>query len=1449
MIRLSLLRPLLSNGEATKDTSNEVPGASNVWTSGVLTTQNGPVRAALAGPASSTYKIYLKANTPDSVLSKPLTFTMLARYGSGQDMVSDFSKNLILNDNETTTFSSNKFFKDKDIVNNDGPILDNMTVNYANKSITTRYRINGSLIGNKNNLTLRIRGNDNLLKLIDKVTIGNKTYKLADNTLKYQTGELYINDIGGSSLGFLSSLANRQDFNVTFFLKDDKSFADALTTEYQQFDFLFGIYDSTNYATAYHALDTITNSLSTKTYTTGVKYGTKTYDLSTFKPILDKLIKNKQDNPTTYLTFENKPIAATENNPYEAVKAALESPTFNNLSIAHALVNGADRKQLDNTARFVWDNGARDDLLKYLDVANQVAGYIHLAFPTNSTDFPGLLLSNTRAGTFISASDSDRDGILDITEIDNSYGTNPSVADTDGDGISDGQELIEGRDPGVAPFNWTDANGNQLSIDVDTRAISGQLGNHNYHNEVMQPRTVNLYKVDDTGKKTLIAYTTSAVDQNGSFTLSKFTLNKGDKLVIGYVTPRTNKSLTDKDTILQQAFPTEQFSNEIIVKGKQVTVTFDMNDVSDDENQDIKVEKDSSFNKDALTLPTPSMKAGYSFKEWNTQADGKGTVITADTIFDKDTTVYAIGEKIKLPSPANVKAETRINDKTKKQETIITGKATPGATVTIKDNLGNEIGTGVANDAGNFEIKVNKPLAEGSQISVEASKDGQTSDAVEVTVGQNNFQKGEPLIKPASPTDLTAKTLPDGNSDSTIVAGKGKAGEVVTVKNDADKIIGTGKVNDDGTFSIKTNEVVDPGKSVTVITSNDGLDSDPVSATVSGETFSSIKQAAKDSIDNLTHLNNAQKQSAKDAIEKAITVDEVTDAKNNAISTDNNMKQLSEDPKLAADKTQNPYLNADSEKQQAYDKAVEEANKLLNKESGTSVGADKDSAEVARIKQAVDDAYDALNGNSSLDDAKQKAKETIDQMSDLSDSDRQKAKEKVNQAKTLEEVAKAQKDAPELNDIKAEARYDITELPHLNNAQKQSALDAVKNANTVDDVTIARNNALSTDGNMIELSKDSKLSTDKTQNPYVNADLEKQEAYDKAVKNAYNLLDKEKGTSVGADKDPAEVARIKQTVDDAYDALNGNPNLEDAKKNAKDAVDKNYTNLNDKQKETAKKRIDSAKSEDEVNNADKINSGLNEKMGELKETAKLADETEKTSNYLNADSEKKQVYKEVADNVRETVAPSGDDLSTDQVTKLIDDEAKKRAALNGDAREKAKQELEKNYDDSKAMQDSNTPTPKYSNASEEKKQAFHTALETAKKVLDNSDSTEDEYKTANAELEKAKAELDGQVTDKSNSKFDEALKKGEEVKNNSNASQNQKEVDEATKNLKEVQAVLDNHATVKTLSKLNKNNVKPKKQTLLPQTGAETNPITALGVALLALSAGIFAKKKRDDEA
>ena len=56
-------RAAMSNGEVVKD-SIQVNGANNVWSSGIITTNNGPVGAALVGSSTSTYKITLKDDTP-----------------------------------------------------------------------------------------------------------------------------------------------------------------------------------------------------------------------------------------------------------------------------------------------------------------------------------------------------------------------------------------------------------------------------------------------------------------------------------------------------------------------------------------------------------------------------------------------------------------------------------------------------------------------------------------------------------------------------------------------------------------------------------------------------------------------------------------------------------------------------------------------------------------------------------------------------------------------------------------------------------------------------------------------------------------------------------------------------------------------------------------------------------------------------------------------------------------------------------------------------------------------------------------------------------------------------------------------------------------------------------------------------------------------------------------
>lgn len=44
-------------------------------------------------------------------------------------------------------------------------------------------------------------------------------------------------------------------------------------------------------------------------------------------------------------------------------------------------------------------------------------------------------------------------------------------------------------------------------------------------------------------------------------------------------------------------------------------------------------------------MPQNPTKSGYTFKEWNTQKDGKGTAFTGTTVVNEDMTVYAIYSK------------------------------------------------------------------------------------------------------------------------------------------------------------------------------------------------------------------------------------------------------------------------------------------------------------------------------------------------------------------------------------------------------------------------------------------------------------------------------------------------------------------------------------------------------------------------------------------------------------------------------------------------------------------------------------------------------------------------------------------------------------------------------------------------------------------------------------
>ena len=82
-----------------------------------------------------------------------------------------------------------------------------------------------------------------------------------------------------------------------------------------------------------------------------------------------------------------------------------------------------------------------------------------------------------------------------------------------------------------------------------------------------------------------------------------------------------------------------------VLRRKIATVKF----INGDDNNPyatVKVQQGLSISGDELTdqsMPADPTKAGFTFKEWNTASDGKnGSVFTASTIVNVDTTVYAI---------------------------------------------------------------------------------------------------------------------------------------------------------------------------------------------------------------------------------------------------------------------------------------------------------------------------------------------------------------------------------------------------------------------------------------------------------------------------------------------------------------------------------------------------------------------------------------------------------------------------------------------------------------------------------------------------------------------------------------------------------------------------------------------------------------------------------------
>ena len=114
---------------------------------------------------------------------------------------------------------------------------------------------------------------------------------------------------------------------------------------------------------------------------------------------------------------------------------------------------------------------------------------------------------------------------------------------------------------------------------------------------------------------------------------------------------------------------------------EEVRVIFDVDGVK----SEVKVVKGEAIGSN---LPVAPGKDGYTFKGWNTKADGTVETVTADTLVSEDLEVYAIFEKTETPKDPE-KPDPGKGDDAKKPETPTptpTPTTTPTNTNTTKKN-------------------------------------------------------------------------------------------------------------------------------------------------------------------------------------------------------------------------------------------------------------------------------------------------------------------------------------------------------------------------------------------------------------------------------------------------------------------------------------------------------------------------------------------------------------------------------------------------------------------------------------------------------------------------------------------------------------------------------------------------------------------------------------------
>ena len=409
------------------------------------------------------------------------------------------------------------------------------------------------------------------------------------------------------------------------------------------------------------------------------------------------------------------------------------------------------------------------------------------------------------------------------------------------------------------------------------------------------------------------------------------------------------------------------------------------------------------------------------------------------------------------------------------------------------------------------------------------------------------------------------------------------------------------------------------------------------------QNLANAKDKANAFVNSLNGLNQQQQDLAHKAINNADTVSDVTDIVNNQIDLNDAMetlKHLVDNEIPNAEQTVN-YQNADDNAKTNFDDAKRLANTLLNSDN-TNVN------DINGAIQTVNDAIHNLNGDQRLQDAKDKAIQSINQAL-------------ANKLKEIEASNATDQD-------KHIAKNKAEELANsiINNINKATSNQAVSQVQTAGKHAIEQGHANEIPKAKIDANKDvdkqvQSLIDEIDRNPNLT-DKEKQ-----ALKDRINQILQQGHNGINNAMTKEEIEQAKAQL---AQALQDIKDLVKAKENAKQDIDKRVQalideidqnpNLTDKEKQALKDRINQIlqQGHNDINNA-----LTKEEIEQAK--AQLAQALQDIKDLVKAKEDAKNAIKALANAKRDQIN-SNPDLTPEQKAKALKeiDEAEKRALQN-----------------------------------------------------------------------------------------------------------------------------------------------------------------------------------------